>query len=512
MNRRSLLLAAAGSLLAACAPAPQAAVSTTPAAGGAARGPRRLTVAYTTDMLGWDPYGHSESTQYARWLHVYDTLVRREGSTWLPHVAESWSNSDPRTWQFKLRPDVVFSDGSPLTAADVAYSFNRLKTDPGSQQGSTFSNVESITATDPATVEIRTRNPDAAFVSRLNNRVILSKAHYDKLSKEAGDRQPLGSGPYLLKELLPGQRLVLTKNPKYWGPYRTVWDEVVFRPIPEAEPRVTAVLNGEVDVIAEVPSQNIERITNGGNAQVVSTRGNRVLFVGFNPIVEPLKKVEVRQALSHAIDRDAIVSGVLQGHAYRLDGPIGPDMYSYDEHLQPKYQYDPQKAKALLAQAGYASGFEVDFFTPVNRYQKDKDTSQAIVNMLNEVGVQARLQTPEWATFQDQYQKGMYAIYLIGRGDVVDPGEYLQQYFQTGVTKRLRGYSNPEVDRALQTANSEFDPPKRVQLLRDAQSRIMQDAPANFLLQYQDIYAAAKKLSYKPRSDEYILAWEIQPA
>jgi peptide/nickel transport system substrate-binding protein len=508
MNRCAFsiaLIAASAALLAACAPAPQAG----PASAPAAPAPKRLTVAYTTDMLGWDPYGQSESTQYARWLHVYDTLVRRDGNTWVPHVAESWSNPDPRTWQFKLRKDVVFSDGSSLTAEDVAYSFNRLKSDPASQQASTFSNVESITATDPTTVEVRTKNPDAAFVTRLNNRVILSKAHYDKLGKDAGDRQPLGSGPYLLKELVPGQRFVLTRNPKYWGPYKSAWEEVVFRPIPEAEPRVTALLNGEVDLIAEVPSQNIDRVNGGGNAQVISTRGNRVLFVGFNPIVEPLTKVEVRQALSYAIDRDALVSGVLQNHAYRLDGPLGPDMYSYDETLQPKYQYDPDKAKTLLAQAGYANGFDIDFYTPVNRYPKDKDTSQAIVNMLNQTGVRARLQTPEWATFQDQFQKGMYPIYLIGRGDVVDPAEYLQQYFQTGVSKRLMGYSNPEVDRMLQAANSEFDPGKRVQLLREAQSRIMQDAPADFLLQYQDIYAASKKLTYKPRSDEYIFAWEV---
>jgi peptide/nickel transport system substrate-binding protein len=370
--------------------------------------------------------------------------------------------------------------------------------------------VESFSAPDASTVEVKTRNPDAAFVTRLNNRVVLSKAHYDKLGKDAGDRQPLGSGPYALKELVPGQRFVLTRNANYWGPYKSVWDEVVFRPIPEAEPRVTALLNGEVDLIAEVPSQDIDRLNGAGNAQVISARGNRILFVGFNPIIEPLKKVEVRQALSHAIDRDAIVSGVLQNHAYRLDGPIGPDMVSYDDNLQPKYQFDPARAKQLLAQAGYANGFEADFYTPVNRYPKDKDTSQAIVNMLGDVGVRARLQTPEWATFQDQYQKGQYAIYLIGRGDVLDPAEYLQQYFQMGVTKRLSGYSNPEVDRMLQAANSEFDPQKRIQLLRDAQSKIMQDAPADFLLQYQDIYAASKKLTYKPPSDEYIFAWEVQ--
>jgi peptide/nickel transport system substrate-binding protein len=517
MDRRTFLLATAGTLLAACAPTPQASQpvaqsgAATPGAAGSG-GTRRLTVAYTTDILGYDPYGHSESTQYARWLHVYDPLVLRDekSGNWVPHVAVSWSNPDPRTWQFKLRSDVVFSDGSTLTAADVAYSYNRLKSDPGSQQASTFANVESVTAPDSTTVEVKTKNPDAAFVTRLDNRVILSKAHYDQMGKDAGDRQALGSGPYLLREFVPGQRFVLARNPRYWGPFKSVWDEVVFRPIPEAEPRVTALLNGEVDLIAEVPSQNIDRINGAGNAQVISARGNRILFVGFNPIIEPLQKVEVRQALSYAIDRDAIVNGVLQGHAYRLDGPIGPDMYSYDENLQPKYQFDPDKARSLLAQAGYPNGFQVDFYTPVNRYPKDKDTSSAIVNMLGDVGVKASLQTPEWATFQDQYGKGQYAMYLIGRGDVVDPAEYLQQYFQTGVSKRLSGFSDPEVDQTLQAANSEFDPPKRMQLLRDAQSKIMRDAPADFLLQYQDIYAASRKLTYTPPNNEYIFAWEVQ--
>jgi peptide/nickel transport system substrate-binding protein len=517
MDRRTFLLATAGTLLAACAPTPQASQpapqsgAATPGAASSG-GTRRLTVAYTTDMLGYDPYGQSESTQYARWLHVYDPLVWRDekSGNWVPHVATSWSNPDPRTWQFKLRTDVVFSDGSPLTADDVAYSFTRLKSDPSSAQASTFSNVDTVTAPDQTTVEVKTKNPDAAFVTRLDNRVLMSKAHYDQLGKDAGDRQALGSGPYLLREFVAGQRFVLARNPRYWGPFKPVWDEVVFRPIPEAEPRVTALLNGEVDLIAEVPSQNIDRINGAGNAQVISARGNRVLFVGFNPIIEPLQKVEVRQALSYAIDRDAIVNGVLQGHAYRLDGPLGPDMYGYDENLQPKYQFDPDKAKSLLAQAGYPNGFQVDFYTPVNRYPKDKDTSSAIVSMLGDVGVRANLQTPEWATFQDQFQKGQYALYLIGRGDVVDPAEYLQQYFQTGVSKRLSGFSDPEVDQALQAANSEFDPPKRIQLLRDAQSKIMRDSPADFLLQYQDIYAASKKLTYTPPNDEYIFAWDVQ--
>lgn len=520
------LAAVVSMAVAACAPAappptpkaeqPVAPKTATEAAKPAAKAPARrtLVISYTQDLTSLYPYSHSASTEYAQWLHIYDPLVFRDQKVndWVPHVAESWSNPDPNTWEFKLRTGITFDDGSELTAEDVVFSFQRMTNDKESLQAGVLRHVDKMEAPDRYTVRLRTKNPDAAMLSRLDNRIITSKAYYEKLGAQAADKAPMGTGPYKLKEWVPGQRLVLTRKDTYWGPFKAAWDEVIFRPIPEDEARITALINGEVDIIANVPPQQVERLNRSGTARAEGVRGLRMIFVGLNPIVEPLQKVEVRQAIAHAIDKDAIVQGVLQGRAYRLDGPLGPSMYSYDKELQPRYDYNPTKAKELLARAGYPNGFEIDFYTPVNRYIRDKDVSTAIVQMLSQVGIKANLKTPEWATFNDEFNKGKYPMYLIGRGSVDDPSEYLHQYFRTGVTKRLGGFSDPEVDAALLAEQKEFDPKKRVELLRTAQRLIMQRSPAVFLYQYEDTYGVHKRTQFVPRPDEYIFAWDAKPS
>jgi peptide/nickel transport system substrate-binding protein len=363
---------------------------------------------------------------------------------------------------------------------------------------------------DPQTVRITTKEPDASFLSRADTSIILSKAQYDRLGPEAAIKQPLGTGPYTYKEYVPGQRLVVAKNPNYWGTPKPVWDEVVFRSIPEDEARVSALLNGEVDIIANLPIQSIDRVNGSGRASAIGVRGSRIMFVALNPIIEPLKSLPVRQAIAHAIDKEALIHGILQDHAYRLDGPLGPGMVGYAPDLGPRLDYDPALAKQLLAQAGYADGFDVDFYTTVNRFPKDKEIATALVNMLNQVGIRAKLQLPEFATYIAQFGRGEYAAYYVGRGDVTDPSEYLQQYFRTGVTKRVN-FSDPEVDRLLAAQARELDPAKRAGLLRDAQAKIVEQVPVVFLYQYQDVYGAGSRVEFTPRMNEMIFAWDAKP-
>jgi peptide/nickel transport system substrate-binding protein len=522
LGRALAAFVALAALLAACAPAqqpaPAPAVSGTAsgpatAAAPASAGPSRLTIGYTVDVTGApNPFAHTGSTEYARWFHIFDTLVRydEQAGAWAPLLAESWSTPDPTTWVFKLRSGVQFHDRSPLTADDVVFSYQRRVEDKDSKQAAVLGGVQSVEAVDPATVRITTKEPDASFLSRADTSIILSKAQYERLGPEAAVKQPLGTGPYTFKEYVPGQRLVVAKNPRYWGTPQPAWDEVVFRSIPEDEARVSALLNGEVDVIANLPIQSIDRVNGSGRATATGVRGSRIMFVALNPIIEPLKSLQVRQAIAHAIDKEALIHGILQDHAYRLDGPLGPGMLGYTPDLGPRYDYDPARAKQLLAQAGYADGFDVDFYTTVNRFPKDKEIATALVNMLNQVGIRAKLQLPEFATYIAQFGRGEYAAYYVGRGDVTDPSEYLQQYFRTGVTKRIN-FSDPEVDRLLAAQARELDPAKRVALLRDAQAKILEQVPVVFLYQYQDVYGASSRVEFAPRMNEMIFAWDARP-
>jgi peptide/nickel transport system substrate-binding protein len=273
----------------------------------------------------------------------------------VPVLAESWENPDPMTWRFHLRRGVKFHDGSDFAPKDVVHSITRMKTDPISKQGGNFAAIEQIVAVDDSTVDLKSQEPFAPLLFNLISRVMTSKAAYDQYGTD-NDRYLSGTGPYRFKEFIQGQRFVVTRNPDYWGEPAQI-DEVVFRAIPEGAARVTALMNNEVDFINNVPPELLDRVT--GNARVVGVPSLGNIFLGINPIEEPLKRVEVRRAIYHAIDRKALVDGVLKGEGYVLDGPVSPDFFGYDPNPRPTYGYDPDQARRLLAQAGYPNGFKI---------------------------------------------------------------------------------------------------------------------------------------------------------
>jgi peptide/nickel transport system substrate-binding protein len=503
-------------LAAACGPASSPSPTTGgPQSGpggqaGAAAGQRtRLTVVLGSEPLSIHPYGDSASFVYGMWMHMLEPLVIFNPETGQndPVLAVSWSTPDPHTWEFKLRQGVRFHDGGEFTAEDVVHSYGRIRDDPGSAQRSTLAEVEHVEAVDRYTVRVRTKTPDASLIYKLNNRVIASKAHYDQLGPEQADRTPVGTGPYVFKEWVQGQRWVIERNPNYWGTeHRATVDEVVFRWIKEPQAAVTALLNGEVDIIPNVPPQLVDRVANSPNTQIASARGSRIMFLGMNVNFKPWDNQKVRQAVAYAIDREGIIRGVLGGRAYELKGAVGPGQYAYDPELRPVYSYDAARARQLLAEAGYPNGVDVEIQSSSGRFQKDKEITEAIVAMLGQVGIRARHTTPEWGKFWPDIQRGQVPFYFFGRGSVEDPSEYLHQYFRTGVTPRI-AFSDPEVDAVLLAEQQEFDPAKRIALLRRAMSLINETAPAVFLFQYEDTYGASKRLNFKARGDEYVFAW-----
>lgn len=512
------LLPAVLLVLAACAPAaPQASRDSAPAASSgqsAARGGdrTRVTMVIGSEVISASPYGDSASPTYGMWMHIMEPLIWFNDQTAQnePLLAVSWRNPDELTWEFTLRQGVRFHDGSELTAADVVHSYTRIRDDPESKQRSGMAHVDGIEAPDRYTVRLHTKMPDAALIFRLNNRVITSKAVYERYGPGEVDKYPVGTGPYVFKEFVPGQRLVMERNPNYWGTeHKGPVDEVVVRWMSEPQAAVTALLNGEVDVIPNVPPQLVDRITTSSTAHIAAARGTRLMFLGMHLGYKPWDNPKVRQAINYAIDRTALVQGLLSGRAYELKGPIGQGMYAYDPNLQPQYPYDPAMARRLLAEAGYPNGLEVELYSPSGRYLKDKEISEAVVAMLGQVGIRARLSTPEWGKIWPDIQAGRSSFYLLGRGAVEDPSEYLHQYFHTGVTPRI-AFSDPEVDAALDAEQKEFDPAKRVALLRRAMSLIMEKAAMAFLFQYEDTYGASNRLDYRARGDEYVYAWDIK--
>src|SRR4051794_30836397 len=514
----TLILAAALVLLAACAPAAQPAGprGDAPAAGGgapaASGGKSRVVLAVGSETVSASPYGDSSPWVYAEWMHILEPLVFFNDQTGElePLLAESWSNLDGNTWEFKLHQGVKFSDGGEFTADDVIHSFTRIRDGADSAQQSTLKHVVDMQAPDKYTVRLVTAQPDAALPIELHNRVIGSKAAFERAgSQEEADKRPIGTGPYLFKEWVQGQRWVIEKNPNYWGTaHRGTIDEVVFRKIAEPQAAVTALLNGEVDVVTDVPPQLVDRIQTSGNAHVESAKGSRLMFLAMHPGYKPWDNEKLRQAVSYAIDREALVQGVLQGRAYVLKGPVGEGMLAYDPNLQPAQVYDLARAKQLMVEAGYPNGLDVEMQSPNGRYLKDKELAEAIVGMLAQIGIRARLTTPEWGKVWPDIQAGRVPFYLFGRGSVRDPSEYLHQYFRTGVTKRV-GISDPDIDAALLAEQRELDPTRRTALLQRAMSLINEKTPVAFLLYYQDTFGVSNRFNLKARGDEYLFAWDV---
>jgi peptide/nickel transport system substrate-binding protein len=277
----------------------------------------------------------------------------------------------------------------------------------------------------------------------------------------------------------------------------------------EPEVRVTALLNGEIQIAQFVPPFMMDRVNNAADAKIVATDSVETMFLAMMPRAKPWDNKLVRQAVCYAIDRDAIIQSVFQGQARRLDGPIGPATYGYTPDLQPRYPYDPDKAKQLLAQAGFPNGVDVELSTPVGRYVQDKSSTEAIAAMLTAVGIRTKLLTPEWPTLWADVQAGRVPFYYMGRGGVLDPGLPLSQYFETGISPRI-GYSDAQVDALFAKERETFDPANRKQALAEVMSRITAEAPACFLWTINMLWGMAKNIDYTPRPDTRIVAKDIR--
>jgi peptide/nickel transport system substrate-binding protein len=474
----------------------------------------RISIGVTETMETFNPYGDSVSLMYSVWCMVLGCLGTYDFDKG-QHVGllvDKWEVKDPKTWLFHLRKDIKFHNGMPVTAEDVVHSIKSTRSDPFTKQFQNVSAVAGEAAVDKYTVRITTKAPTAPLLEYLFDRIIITnKAIYDKYGADAADRQPIGAGPYKFRELIPGQRLVIGKDKSHpmWKQYPQAPDEIVFRLMREPEQRVTALLNNEIQIAQFVPPHLRERVERSPNHKIVKFHTAELMFLAMMPKFKPWDNKLVRQAVGYAIDRDTIIKTILRGEASRLDGPIGEGQYAYDPNLQPRYTYNPEKARQLLKQAGYPNGVDVELQTPVGRYTLDKQITEAMVPMLTAVGIRTKLLTPEWPTLWANVQVGKVPFYYMGRGGVVDPSAALSQYFETGASPRI-GYSNPKLDELLAAERQAFDPAKRKKLLSQAMSIITDDAPAQFMWRHQLLFGLAKNVDYRPLPSERIYGWNMK--
>jgi len=448
--------------------------------------------ARSADVTTLDPHVFNTGTNFVLMHQMYETLVNRSADGKLePTLALSWKmTSDPSVWEFKLRPNVKFHDGTPFTAKDVVFSLNRAR-GPNAQVKSLLASVEDIKAVDDLTVHVKTKGPNLIFPNNLTNLFIMS----EKWSKDNGavdtqdatskpengaTRAVNGTGPYVLASREVDSKTVMKLNPNYWGKGKAPLQvtELVYLPIKSPATRVAALLSGEVDFAQDIPAQDVARLKQDSKLRINEGPENRSIFLGLNVGAPELKSSnvkgknpfadpKVRQAVELAIDRDAIKRSVMRGLSIP-SGVMAPSFVNgYEKAMAAYPKADVAKAKALLAEAGYPNGFTVTLHTPNDRYVNDEAISTAVAGFLGRIGIKTEVSARPIAMHSVGIVKAESDFYLYGWGVPTYDSAYIFDFLVATRGKEGRGaqnathYSNAELDNKIISLSSESDKAKR---------------------------------------------------
>jgi peptide/nickel transport system substrate-binding protein len=511
------------------------AVAATVACGGPAMA-RDLVVALKTEPTSMDPQYHALTPNIQLSQTLFDPLVCPDAELApQPCLAESWT-AEGTTWTFKLRPNVKFSDGSPLTAEDVLFTYDRAGKVPNSPSSFKIylQQVTKVEAVDPLTVRITTAQPYPLVATNLTGLPIMSakaasgSAPEGKTTTELNSGDGLvGAGPYKFVSWKRGSEIVFERNPHYWGP-KPAWDRVIYRPISNPAARVAALLAGDVDLIEDPPTDDLARLQKDSKLNLVTKSSNRVIYVALDqhgnetPGIQgtngknPLLDKRVREALSLAIDRKALVDRIMGGVATPAAQLLPPPMLGTSENLVTAPKADPDKAKALLKAAGYPEGFSMVLGTPNGRYINDSKVAQTLASMWTRIGVKTSIDATAPAVFFKNRDSYAYSAYLAGWGTSTgEMSNTLNSLLVTpnkekgvGTTNRSR-YSNPEMDRLVEQSATQMDPAKRGDLLAKASEIAMADfamLPIHF---EHSVWAMKKDIAFGGRADQMTMVQHV---
>ncbi|HLT58883.1 MAG: ABC transporter substrate-binding protein [Limnochordales bacterium] len=459
-----------------------------------------IVVGITADLVNLDPHNfrHRETETILR--NIYDGLVTRGPDMQpVPELAETIVQVDDTTWEFVLRRGVKFHDGSELTAHDVAFSINRYVQE-GAMAGQTsprkdlLGPVTHAEAIDDYTVRVYMSSPWSVFLPYLVHHMVVPASVGDGLVEH-----PIGTGPFKFVEWVRGSHVVLERFDDYYGgapdlgrsgpaPAR----RVIFRVIPENATRLAALMAGEIDIMANVPVHAVEEIQRHPDLELRPVMGTRSYFTEFNVRRPPFDDVRVRQALNYAIDVDLIIEQLLDGLGEPLTTILSPLSFGHNDQLAP-YPYDPEKARALLAEAGYPDGFTFELSVE----DKRRDVAEAYAFLLAQIGVTANVRVwGDYNSMVDAMRRGELDAMMTDWGDsTMDPTGIFVPKLRTGDRGNFGGYSNPIVDALIEVAESTSDLGLRAQAYRLAQQVVYEDAPMLFEYITQELYAQRKSLS-----------------
>ena len=487
-----------------------------------------LVVAQIAEPKSLDPQAVTAVNDFRILMNVYDGLVRyQDGALEVtPGLAESWDiSADGTLYTFKLRQGVNFHDGSPLNAEAVKFNFDRMLREdhPYHDTGPFplsffFSAIQETTVLDEYTVQFKLDGPYAPLLSNLAypTGLIVSPAAVQQHGKEFG-RHPSGTGPYTFKEWASNQHVIVERNADYWDGAPSM-ETVVFRPITDANTRVAEMLSGGVDLMVEVPPDSLQQFNSNAAFNVYEQAGPHLWFLILNLKEGPFADKRVRQAINYAIDKKALVDNILQGTATIATGPTPAAFaWAYNDKLEP-YPYDPEKAQALIKEAG-AEGAELTFYvTEGGSGMLDPvPMGTAIQADLAKVGLTVNIETYEWNTFLGKVNPG-----LEGKADMAemawmtnDPDTLPFLALRTAAWPDKGGfnsgyYSNTEVDTLLEQARAETDQAQRAELYKKMQEIVYDDAPWAFIANWkQNAVSSSRVQNFKLQPSFLLLLHKV---
>lgn len=498
-----------------------------------------LTIGLASEPSSIDPHFHNLGPNNAVARVMFDRLIMPDDKQRLrPGLAVSWKAIDDTTWEFKLREGVKFHDGSPFTADDVVFTFQRAPDVEGSPSSfGTYLKGKTITRIDDYTVHIKTERPYPLMPNDMSTFSIVSRKHGEGAKTEDynSGKATIGTGAYKFVEYVPGDRIVLERNENYWGD-KAEWTKVTLKAIKSGPSRVAALLAGDVDLIEQTPTADIERLKNDPNLTLSQGISNRVIYLHLDhdrddsPFVKdkdgddiknPLKDQRVRMAISQAINRDAIVSRVMEGIAIKAGQLLPEGFFGRSPNLKP-VEHDPEQAKRNLSEAGVGDGFQLTIHGPNDRYINDAKIAEAVAQMLTRVGIQTDVVTMPRSVYFKRASRGgpngtpEFSFILVGwgsgTGEASSPLKSLIHTYDKergfGASNRGR-YSNPEVDKLIEDALATVDDAKRQDLLARATEIAIEDV-AIIPLHYQvNTWATRPGLRYDARTDERTIATDV---
>jgi peptide/nickel transport system substrate-binding protein len=468
---------------------------------GAQAGKKSLVIGQSADVSKLDPQMSTTVNDIAITFNMFDNLLtRRLDGKLHPSLATEWKLVNPTTWQFKLRPNVKFHNGDPVTSADVKFTYERSY-DPNAKviTKSVLNTIERVETPDPLTVVVVTKKPDPLLAARTAFYAgqIMPKAYYEKVGGDDGfNAKPVGSGHLKLNSWVRDDRLVLDVVKDYWGGAIDV-DQVIFRPLPELAARVGALLKGEVDIITKVPPDQMDRIAKAPNTKIEGVLYGGLYCLSVVSQKPPLDNKLFRQAMSLALDRELIVKELWRGQAAVPNSLVVKGDAHWDASLPP-LKYDPNQAKQLLKQVNY-KGEELTLETPIGFMVMDKEMSEVVIAMWKDVGINAKLEQIEYSVYQQKIREKSFkgVRWTDPTSAYNDPDGMMWRHLAQGGPNAY-WFRNARFDELGNAARYSVDEKFRAEAYKEMARLELEFLPLIPVIQPMELYGVQKSVDWKP--------------